>query len=246
MPGQSRKRSISRRSILKGGAGVGTAVVGWLGSRAFIPKLQPGNLAVAAEPADDNTNLTPAQALQKLIDGNNRFVEYRRQNPNQTTARLREVAQGQKPFAAILSCADSRVPVELIFDQGLGDIFVVRVAGNIATREDIASHEFGTLVLGAKVLMVIGHSRCGAVEAAIKGGEFPGAIGSLVEAIQPAVDRSKGQSGNQLDNAIKANVELQAKRLLVSPVISELVETVKLKVVGGYYDLDTGRISVIS
>jgi carbonic anhydrase len=241
MSRQSRQISISRRSLLKSGVGVigaGT-VVGWVGN-ALTPT------GVAAEPTATNPDLTPDQALQKLVDGNNRFVERRRLHPNQTPERLVEVAEGQRPFAAILGCADSRVPTEVIFDQGLGDIFVVRVAGNIATTEEVASQEFGTLVLGAKVLMVLGHAGCGAVKAAITGGEFPGLIGSLVQAISPAVDASAGQSGDRLENAIKANVLLQMRRLQVSPVISKLVEENKLTLVGGYYDLNTGKVSLIS
>lgn len=184
--------------------------------------------------------------MQRLLDGNKRFVEQRLKNPNQEFARLTEVAQDQKPFAAILGCADSRVTPEIVFDQGVGDLFVVRVAGNISTTEDIASEEFGTLVLGAKILLVLGHERCGAVKAALKGGEYPGMIGSLVYAIKPAVDASEGKPGDRLENAIKTNVLLQTKRLQTSPVIFKLVQQGKLKVVGGYYDLDTGIVSLMS
>jgi carbonic anhydrase len=249
MSRQDGRTSASRRSLLKSGAGVGIGtLVGWVGSSTLTPTLaqQLSNSAVAAEPASNNADLTPDAALQQLVDGNNRFVDRKRQNPNQTPARLIEVAQGQRPFAAILGCADSRVPTEVIFDQGFGDIFVVRVAGNIATTEEIASQEFGTLVLGAKVLLVLGHSRCGAVDAAIKGGDFPGLIESLVQAIRPAVDSSEGQPGDRLENAVKANVKMQVKRLQVSSVLSKLVEEGKLKLVGGYYDLDTGKVSLIS
>jgi carbonic anhydrase len=201
--------------------------------------------AVAAEPVDTDV-ATPDEALQKLIAGNTRFVQRKRQNPNQTFARMTEVAKEQHPFAAILSCADSRVSPEILFDQGIGDLFVVRVAGNISTAEDIASEEFGTLVLGAKILLVLGHERCGAVKAALTGGEFPGLIDSLVYAIKPAVDASEGQPGDRLENAIKANVRLQVQRLEISPIIAKLVQEGKLKVVGGYYDLDTGKVSLIT
>ncbi|MHC5724075.1 MAG: carbonic anhydrase, partial [Nostoc sp.] len=159
--------------------------------------------------------------------------------------RLVEVAKGQKPFASILSCADSRVPSEIVFDQGLGDLFVCRVAGNIATREEIGSLEFGSLVLGSKVIMVVGHERCGAVDAAIKGAEVPGQIGSLLEAIKPSVESSKGKSGDKLENACKANVLAQIKKLKSSPVLSELIKAEKLKIVGAYYDLDTGKIRIV-
>lgn len=223
-------------------------LTGWLGSKTFAlePAAQLDNSEIAAAPEARTSDLTPAQALQQLLDGNQRFANRKRQNPNQDLSRLTEVAQQQTPFAAILSCADSRVPAEIIFDQGIGDLFVVRVAGNIATTEEIASQEFGTLVLGARVLMVLGHKRCGAVKAAIQGGEFPGLIGSLVYAIKPAVDASKGQPGDPLENAIKMNVKLQVKQLLISPVISNLVQQDKLKLVGCYYDLDTGKVSLLT
>ncbi|MEG4897569.1 carbonic anhydrase, partial [Microcoleus sp. F10-B4] len=114
------------------------------------------------------------------------------------------------------------------------------------TPEEIGSLEFGTLVLGAKVLVVVGHKRCGAVDATIKGAQVPGQIGSLIEAIKPAVESSKNQTGDRLENASKANVVLQANRLKASPVISKLIAENKLKVVGAYYDLDTGRVTILS
>jgi len=183
--------------------------------------------------------------LTMLMDGNKRFVEKKRQNPNQDFARITEVAKGQQPFACILSCADSRVPPEIIFDQGFGDLFVCRVAGNIVTPEETGSEEYGTLVLGAKVLMVLGHERCGAVKAAIDGGKLPGQIGSLVEAILPAVKKSEGQPGDRLENAVKANVLMQVDKLKASPVIADLVKEKKLMVVGAYYDLDTATVSPV-
>lgn len=252
MTKQSGQGFLSRRSLIKFGAGtVGAGTIaGWLGTNGFAQNLknQLNDAAIAAEPVDKvkTNDITPDQALQRLLDGNKRFVEQRRKNPNQEFARLTEVAQDQKPFAAILGCADSRVTPEIVFDQGIGDLFVVRVAGNISTTEDIASEEFGTLVLGAKILLVLGHERCGAVKAALKGGEYPGMIGSLVYAIKPAVDASEGKPGDRLENAIKTNVLLQTKRLQTSPVIFKLVQQGKLKVVGGYYDLDTGIVSLMS
>ncbi|XGB40932.1 MAG: hypothetical protein LVS60_11025 [Nodosilinea sp. LVE1205-7] len=155
------------------------------------------------------------------------------------------MAQDQKPFAAILSCADSRVTPEIIFDQGIGDLFVVRGAGNLATPQGIASQEFGALILGARVLMVLGHSRCGAVKAALGGGDLPGLMDELVEAIKPAVEDAKNQPGDRLDNAIKMNVQRQVRKLAISPVLASLVEQGQLKLVGGYYNLDTGEVKVI-
>jgi carbonic anhydrase len=177
--------------------------------------------------------------------GNQRFVANKRLNPHQTSARLAEVATSQAPFAAILSCADSRVVPEIAFDQGIGDLFTVRVAGNLANTEDIASEEFAVGVLGTPLLMVLGHERCGAVTAALKEGELPGVIESLVFAIRPAVQASEKEPGDRLENAVKANVRLQVQRLQSSSVIASAVQKGKLKVVGGYYDLDTGKISLV-
>jgi carbonic anhydrase len=236
MNSNNRQFNISRRNSLKFVAGaIGTGIIA----------AQAGAELAAPEPAIAQNNTTPDAALQMLIDGNQRFVNRMRQNPNQDFTRITAVAQSQTPFAAILGCADSRFPAEILFDRGFGDLFVCRVAGNVATPEEIGSLEFGTLVLGAKVLMVIGHERCGAVKAAIEGGELPGQIGSLTKAIKPAVQMSKNQPGDSVENAVKANVRLQANRLKASPVINQLIEEGKLKIVGGYYDLDTGAVEIV-
>jgi carbonic anhydrase len=230
---------FSRRNALQyGGTFIGTSLMAAvLGGRAIFP-----------EPAiAQNKDLTPDTALKKLLEGNERFVTQKRTNPHQDLERLLEVAESQAPFAAILSCADSRVPAEIIFDRGLGDLFVCRVAGNIATSEEIGSLEFGTMVLGAKVLMVIGHERCGAVKATIEGGRFPGQIGRLIDGIQVGVERSDKEPGqNKLERAIRANVRYQVEKLGKSTVIGDLVDKGQLKVVGAYYDLDTGKISLLS
>ena len=190
--------------------------------------------------------LSPDIVLSALMEGNKRFVAQRRENPSQDIVRIEEVAEGQSPFACILSCADSRVPPEIIFDRGLGDLFVVRDAGNVATPEEIGSLEFGTLVLGAKVLMVMGHQNCGAVKAALKGEALPGSMGSFVEAILPAVKKTSGQAGDRIANTVKANVFLQKERVKSSPVISQLIKEGKLLVVGAYYNLETGEVTLIS
>jgi carbonic anhydrase len=237
MNGKNSTAYLSRRNLLKFGAGaVGTGVVtATLGSNVIDP-----------EPAVADNDIPPAEALKRLMDGNQRFVSARRRNPNQNRVRLTEVAKGQKPFAAILGCADSRVPSEIVFDQGLGDLFVCRIAGNVATAEEIGSLEFGTLVLGSKVIMVLGHERCGAVDATIKGAQVPGQIASILDAIKPAVGRAEGQSGDRLENTAKANIELQIERLKESPVLSKLIDEGKLDIVGGYYDLDTGAVTRVS
>ena len=257
-------QSFSRRTLLQFGVGfVGTgSLTAWLGTGALartierrssgtMPDQMPDQMldqrvASASGSPHPQSSLTPDEALAELMAGNQRFVARKRVNPHQDTARITEVAAGQAPFAAILSCADSRVVPEIAFDQGIGDLFVVRVAGNLAMIEDIASEEYAVGVLGAPLVMVLGHERCGAVDAAVNGGELPGVIESLVVAIQPAVQASEGEPGDRLTNAIKANVRLQVQRLQTSSVISSAIEVGKLKIVGAYYDLETGEISFVS
>lgn len=186
------------------------------------------------------------EALQRLKEGNQRYVANKTIDPNQTENRRVEVAQGQHPFAIILGCVDSRVPPELVFDRGLGDLFVIRTAGQVLDKAVIGSIEFGVAELGIPLLMVLGHEKCGAVNATIqalaKHAEAEGSIGFLVNGIAPAVEKVKGQSGNLLDNAVRANVELVVNQLKASPLLAEALHAGKIKIVGGRYDLDTGVV----
>lgn len=203
--------------------------------------------AKAAEiPSTSPESLNPDAALQKLMEGNQRFVQHQPQYPDQSALRLQEVAQAQHPFATILSCADSRVPAEIVFDQGIGDIFDVRIAGNIATSEAIGSIEYAVVLLGSPLLMVMGHERCGAVTAAVQNQSLLGDIGTFVKAIKPAVEKVKDQSGDAVENAVVANVQYQLERLKRSQLLTEQVRSGKLKIVGGRYDLDTGKVSIIT
>ncbi|MBG1269461.1 carbonic anhydrase [Nostoc sp. WHI] len=203
--------------------------------------------AKAAEmPSNSPESLSPDAALQKLMEGNQRFVKHQPQYPDQSALRLQEVAQVQHPFATILSCADSRVPAEIVFDQGIGDIFDVRIAGNIATPEAIGSIEYAVVLLGSPLLMVMGHERCGAVTAAVQNESLLGDIGTFVKAIKPAVDKVKNQPGDVVENAVVANVQYQIERLKRSQLLTEQVRSGKLKIVGGRYDLDTGRVTIIT
>jgi carbonic anhydrase len=153
-----------------------------------------------------------------------------------------KTAEKQQPFAAVLSCADSRVPVELVFDQTIGQLFVCRVAGNVTTPEIIASLEYGAAVLGTTVILVLGHSNCGAVAATIKGSAVPGQISALYPRIRPAVDLA----GPNADAATKANARIQASLLAeASTVISGLVKENKIKVVAGYYDVKKGLVTLL-
>ncbi len=188
------------------------------------------------------------EALQILKEGNQRYVANKTIDPNQSEARRVEVAQGQNPFATILGCVDSRVPPEIVFDRGLGDLFVIRTAGQVIDQAVLGSIEFGAFELGIPLIFVLGHEKCGAVNATIEAleqnAQADGSIGVLVEGIQPAVESVRSQPGDLLDNAVNANVELGVARLKESPILAELLEQGKLKIVGGRYDLDTGAVEI--
>lgn len=190
------------------------------------------------------STLSPDAALTELMEGNKRFTSNRLTAYEHDLDILKQhTVEKQEPFAAVLSCADSRVPVELVFDQTIGHIFVTRVAGNVITPEIIGSLEYGAAVLGTKVILVMGHSGCGAVKAAIQGKAVPGQISSLFPHIQPAID----QAGTNLEAATKANAKIQATLLSeASTVISGLVKENKLKVVAGYYDLGSGFVTLVT
>lgn len=200
---------------------------------------------VALDTLDENS--TPDKVLEELLAGNQRFVANKPEARNQDYVRLQEVAKEQKPLVSIMSCADSRIPIEVIFDRGFGDLFVVRDAGNIATPEEIGSLEYGTCVLGSKLVMVIGHEKCGAVKAALEGKPLPGQMGSIIAAIQPAINRANKEDSEKFyTDTIKQNVMLQVQNLNSSPLLHDLVEKGKLKIVGAYYSLTTGEVSIIS
>jgi carbonic anhydrase len=180
-------------------------------------------------------------AYQELLEGNKRFVSAHLTHFEQDLKILQQhTAINQQPFAAVLSCADSRVPVELILDQSIGHIFVTRIAGNVITPEVIASLEYAAAILHVKVILVIGHSGCGAVNATIQFASVPGQISALFSRIQPAVD----EAGPDWDGVVRANARIQASLLRKSStVISSLVEQGKLKVVATHYDLVSGVVT---
>ena len=215
-----------------------------VGAAGTVAGLLTSGLEFALPPtAQAQSILTPDAALAELVAGNKRFIAERLTAHDEDLAILKQhTVDKQEPFAAVLSCADSRVPVELVFDQSIGHIFVTRVAGNVITPEIIASLEYGAAVLGTKVILVMGHANCGAVSAAIKGKEVPGQISALYAHIQPAVDKA----GPNLEATIKANARIQATLLRqASTVVSGLVKEGTLKVVAGYYDLSTGAVTLI-
>lgn len=201
-------------------------------------------LALANPPA--KPKVSAEAALQLLMAGNARFVTGGLLHPDQSTSRRIELSKGQKPFAVVLTCADSRVAPEIYFDQGLGDIFVLRNAGNILDDHTIGSIEYAVEHLGTGLILVIGHSKCGAVGAAAAGGHAPGHIHSIVEAITPAVTSSADEPGDKVENAVRANARLVAAALRASdPILSEAVKHGNLQVVAAKYDLATGKVSIV-
>lgn len=232
--------SAARRGFLKlaASAAAGLAFTG----EAFGAEIK-------APPKPENV-LSPDAALKRLMAGNQRYVEgvsRRHDFKNEREA----LAKGQNPYAGILSCADSRIAPEYAFDSGRGDLFVVRVAGNFATEDGIASFEYAVQVLNTPLLLVLGHQACGAVDATIKSIKdnttLPGHLPALVAAISPAVNAVLDKPGDTLDNAIRENVLITMERLkTATPIISQLVEQKKLRVVGGVYHLATGRVELVS
>ena len=186
-------------------------------------------------------------ALKLMLEGNQRFVAGKLEHPNQTPERRAEVAKGQAPFASVLACSDSRTPPEIIFDRGLGDIFTVRVAGNVADKVVIESLDYSVKHLGVRLIMVLGHRRCGAVIAAVDGheGTADQDIGPMLSELRPAVAASKGMAGDPVENAVRENVELVMKNLATSEELAAMVKSGELKIVGGVYDLDTGTIEML-
>jgi carbonic anhydrase len=222
----------SRRGLLGVGLGAVTSLAAGYGAALALP---PG--------AQAQSNISPEEAVKQLIEGNKRFTQQQLTSLNEDLKQLKEkTAELQTPFAALLSCADSRVPVELVFDQSIGKLFVCRVAGNIATAELIASLEYGAAVLGTKAIMVLAHANCGAVKATIDAKAVPGQISTLYRSIRPAVE----QAGPNLEAASKANAKIQAGLLRTSsPVLAEMTGKGQLKIVAAYYDVASGAVTML-
>lgn len=203
----------------------------------------------ALRAADDKS----PDLVRKLLDGNKRFVDGKdtAAQDQRSAKRRAEIAEKQKPFAAIVTCSDSRVAPELLFDQGLGDLFVIRVAGNVIQGAGAivkGSIEYAVAELGVGLIMVLGHSQCGAVKAALKHlddkDKLPGSLNDLVAAIKPVAAKVKDEKGDRLENAIKANVAVGVERLTgLAPILAPAVKDGKLKIVGATYDLRTGLVT---
>ena len=191
----------------------------------------------------------PSDSLERLMQGNQRYVNGKLDHPNREVFRREEFAAGQEPFAVIVCCSDSRVPPEIIFDVGLGDTFIVRVAGNVIGPLETESVLFAVDALHAPLILVLGHSNCGAVKAAMKGGEaakdIPQIAAKIAPAMKPiAVKKEQGKMPT-LDEVIKTNVEYVRDQLRAIPLLSLLIKENKLRIVGGFYDLEDGKVSLL-
>ena len=222
-----RRLALARRKFLALGAGAGFA-----GAAGVIPR-----------PARAQTTISPDDALERLMAGNTRFVSIDMASFKEDLALLKAHTVGkQEPFAAVLSCADSRVPVEIVFDQSIGQLFVTRVAGNVATTEIIASLEYGAAVLGTRLIMVLAHQGCGAIKAAVGGKAVPGQISALYARMQPAVE----QGQHDYETTARLNAKIQADLLgTASPVLVDLIHDGHLKIVAAYYSLETGKVTLL-
>ncbi len=194
-----------------------------------------------------SANISAAEARKRLEDGNQRYISGKVAQHDLGEDRRTELStNGQHPFAVIVGCSDSRIPPEVIFDQALGDIFVVRVAGNIMDEVALGSVEYGVEHLQTPLLVVLGHEQCGAVKATVDGGEAPGSIGAIVRKIQPSVDkaRNSGATGNDLyEKATDENIQATIAEIKESPVVKELIHEGKLTVVAAKYHLLSGKVS---
>jgi len=215
-----------------------TALTGWLSAAVGL-----------AQAAEQTTKVTAEEAIQRLTAGNARFAEGKSDHPNAGPTRRTETGTlGQQPFVTILGCSDSRVPLETVFDQGIGDIFAVRVAGNICEVDEMASLEYGVSKLGTRLVVVLGHTDCGAVTAAVTGAELHGHMRQLVDKITPAVVEAQASHrelhGMELvPAATAANVWYSIEELFLnSPMTRRHVESGKLKVLGAIYDVKTGKV----
>jgi carbonic anhydrase len=204
----------------------------------FCLLLLAGSVAYAKD--HPGASVSPEVALARLKAGNARFVAHEVSAGKPTAARRAETAETQDPFAIVVACSDSRTAPELVFDQNIGDLFVVRTAGNLVDDLGLGSIEYAVDHLGTRLIVVLGHERCGAVSAAMASATAPGHVNALVRDIQPAVEAAKSEKGNPLANAIKANACLMAEKIRKEADLGE--HKSEVRIVTGYYDLDTGAV----
>lgn len=202
------------------------------------------SVLIAAKPSTFTKKVGNDASLQRLLDGNKRFVSGFGEHPDQTQEQRMKVAKKQTPFAVVLTCADSRVAPEIVFDQGLGDLFVVRVAGNTLDSAVVGSIEYAVEHLGSHLVVIMGHERCGAVGAALKGGELPGSMSALVKPMRAAVKATEHMKGDRFHNTVVENVkDVTARLRQMSPLLAKLIQKHELTVVGSVYNLDSGKVT---
>jgi len=187
--------------------------------------------------------MNPDSALQALVEGNQRFSEDKSLHPDRTSERRQELTATQTPFATILGCSDSRVSPEIIFDQGIGDLFIVRVAGNVVGPLELDSIEYSVLYLHASIIVVLGHENCGAIKAVLEGNTKD--IEAVADLLKPAAEATKKQKSNRLESTIKTNAQMVADQLKKSPVLNRFIAEKKLSIVEGYYNFHTGKVELL-
>jgi len=217
--------------------------------RLFVASSVAGLLALASIAnsfAAETAAVAPDAALARLVEGNKRFVAGNVTHPDQSVDRRTEVAKGQHPYAIILTCADSRLSPEILFDEGIGDLFVIRNAGNLLDDHVLGSIEYAVEHLHATLVVVLGHTKCGAVSAAVAGGEAPGHIKSIVDSLEPAVAMAKKKPGDAVDNAVRIAARLSAAALAqAEPIIAEAAKAGKIKIAAARYDITTGQVDFL-
>jgi carbonic anhydrase len=239
------RSNLSRRALLRSTAAAAAAGMALTRLARPLSAETPAPKAQRALSADE--------ALRELLEGNARFADGKPTGPRRGPADFRSLAEGQAPEAILVSCSDSRVAPELLFDVGVGDLFVVRVAGNVVSGAGVpvkGSIEYAVAELNVPLIVVLGHSACGAVKAAMAHidakDSLPGSIDGLVELIKPAVASTRGAAGDPLENAIRANVLAGVERVrTMEPIVAPKVKEGKVKVVGGVYDLTNGRVKLL-
>lgn len=237
----------SRRKFLAGAATVGGAA---MLPAAYAQATNAPAQSVPPPPPEQKVapKITPDEALKRLVDGNRDFLADRPRPAIQNTSRRLALTQTQEPFVAYVSCSDSRVPPELLFGRGLGEMFIIRNAGNTVDTVALGSIEYAVAVLGVPLIVVMGHQSCGAVKAAVDvvddNAVFPGVIGRMIEPIIPAVLQSRGQPGNKLENAARANVRRVVRQLRTAtdPLLLDPLRNGRLRVIGAYYSFETGAV----
>ncbi len=242
----SRRRALGTLCSCAGAAGL-TPLLGGGALRSLVAGGLAATAAAPALAANVKSNITPDAALEMLKAGNRAFLKGELPPIINNAERRLQIAESQAPFAVLVSCSDSRVPPEALFGRGLGDLFIVRVAGNTISQQGLGSIEYAVAELGVPLVLILGHQRCGAVAAAVsvvrESTLFPGAIGDMVQPILPAAITTRADEGDWLDNAVRRNVVNVAEKLKISgKLIEDPIEEGRLRVVGARYDLDNGTV----